>query len=650
MSEARGVLARMNRGTPLAALALLAACSCYCQSRSGSAPHASASSSSYVPATYTSGHFTVSSQAGHAWLLAPDGQRFLSQGVNHVGSSEFRAPNPNFYDPVRKQFGGNHVAWENSALARLGAWGFNTVGAWSDDALYGRHYPYTLMLYAAGNEHPLDHVFDAGFEALVAQHTEQARKRAADPYLVGYFLDNELPWWGEFGWRADGQKSLLERYARAPAGGGGKRALREFLEQRYAKDVAHFNRVYQTALKSFDELEQPLALSVPNHAARGDADAFTGLVAERFLSLTTRAVRERDPNHLLLCVRFAGEAPWPVVQAAGKYCDIVSINQYQPSGDIDRALLDDVYAVAQKPILLTEYSFSATENQSGDPNTKGAMVTVKTQAERAEHTQRFAQQALALPYLVGLHWFEWADESPQGRFDGEDQNYGLVDIQDHPYELLTQAHQRVNRGAQATHEHSQIPVPAAFSGAREATLHRVGAPLGAPLSYFQAGAHPMLATWGDAANGGSAKVVAQPDAGVVQYASGTGWGAGISISPPTWPFDASGAEHLELSLVAPAGHSVQVLFNEAGAAGPGQPSYVGRAGSDGESYEFPAFTGTGKLETYVIDLHELDRRSSWGNQRGNQQLDLQALSTVDLYFPGKQGDGELRLVSIWFSH
>jgi hypothetical protein len=48
-------------------------------------------------------------------------------------------------------------------------------------------------------------------------------------------------------------------------------------------------------------------------------------------------------------------------------------------------------------------------------------------------------------------------------------------------------------------------------------------------------------------------------------------------------------------------------------------------------------------------LQELERRSSWGNQRGNQQLDLQALSTVALYLPGKQSDGELRLVAIRFT-
>jgi hypothetical protein len=633
-----------------ACLTVLALCGC-CQPRPRETPAPSAStvsSARYQPPSYAQGRFTVGTQDGRAWFVAPDGARFLSQGVSAIGSSEYKAPNPNFYNPVPKQFGGNKAAWARSALDRLGAWGFNTVGAWSDDALYGKRYPYTFMLYAAGFEHPLEHVFDAGFEQLVAQNTAKAAAHKDDPYLIGYFLDNELPWWGEFGWHAGGQKSLLEKYARAVAGSGGKRALRDFLEQRYGKDIARFNHVYGATLKSFDELRQPLELAVSSRAARRDADEFAGVIAERFLSVTTRALRAIDADHLVLCVRFAGEAPWPVVQAAGKYCDVVSLNQYQQSGEIDRALLDNIYAKTRKPVLLTEYSFSATENQSGDPNTRGAMVTVKTQAERAEHTTRFASEVLSLPYLVGLHWFEWADESPQGRFDGEDQNYGLVDLQDRPYRLLTEAHRRLNHDAQAIHARASTALPVAFHGEAQASLH-AATPLSAPRSYFQAGSEPKMYPWGDAANGGSCKVVIQPDAALIQFISGTGWGTGVAISPTSWPFDASGAARLELALQAPAGRTVQVLMNEAGAAAPGQASYDGRAGSDGEAYEFPSFTGTGKLETYVVDLQELERRSSWGNQRGNQQLDLQALSTVDLYLFGKQGDGELRLVSIRFT-
>ncbi|HWZ91491.1 MAG TPA: hypothetical protein VNW92_21665 [Polyangiaceae bacterium] len=626
------------------AVSVCAACApCPC-------PAPSSAASGYQAPRYASGKFSVTSEHGRAWFIAPDGQRFLSQGVNAMGDGSYNAPNPNFYDPVNKQFHGDKSAWVASAFQRLSSWGFNTVGAWSDDALNGQRYPYTYMLYAAGFDQPLEHVFEPYFETRVAANTEKARARKDDPYLIGYFLDNELPWWGEFGWHAGGQKTLLEKYAHAEVGGAGKRVLREFLERRYGHDLARFNQAYRTTLKSFDELEQSIDLPVRGAALRRDADDFAGAVAERFFAVTTKALRERDPNHLILCVRFAGEAPWPVVEVAGKYCDVLSVNQYQRTGEVDQHLLDDFYVKSKKPILITEYSFSATENQSGDPNTKGASVTVPTQQERAEHTMRFASQALALPYVVGLHWFAWADESPQGRFDGEDQDYGLVDIRDRPYALVTAAHAELNRSAQSIHARSTSPLPTAFQGGHEAQLHQGQPPktLSGPLSFFQPGEHAQIVTWGDAPNGGNAKVESSPGAALIQYDSGGGWGAGVSVLPAQSPFDASGAAALEISLEVPAGRSVQIFLSEAGVAAPGSAHYDGRAGSDGESYEFPPLLGTGKRETYRIDLHDLERRSSWGNQRGNEELDLQALSAVDLDIPGKQGTGEIRVFSIAF--
>jgi agarase len=38
-----------------------------------------------------------------------------------------------------------------------------------------------------------------------------------------------------------------------------------------------------------------------------------------------------------------------------------------------------------------------------------------------------------MPFVVGAHWFKYADEPAEGRFDGENSNYGLVNIRDEPY-------------------------------------------------------------------------------------------------------------------------------------------------------------------------------------------------------------------------
>ncbi len=66
-----------------------------------------------------------------------------------------------------------------------------------------------------------------------------------------------------------------------------------------------------------------------------------------------------------------------------------------------------------------------------------------TQAERAQRLAQFLGSALELKYLVGYDWFQFFDESPQGRsFDGEDSDYGLVDIDGKPYEGLVAASAR----------------------------------------------------------------------------------------------------------------------------------------------------------------------------------------------------------------
>ena len=57
-----------------------------------------------------------------------------------------------------------------------------------------------------------------------------------------------------------------------------------------------------------------------------------------------------------------------------------------------------------------------------------------------------------LPEAVGYHWFEWVDEPKEGRFDGEDSNYGLVDITDKPYQDLVETVRAANLAVLEAHK------------------------------------------------------------------------------------------------------------------------------------------------------------------------------------------------------
>ena len=103
---------------------------------------------------------------GKAWLVSPDGKTFLSLGVNAIGDQSYRAPNDNYYHPVKNQYQGDKKAWIKNVFKRLKKWRFNTVGCWSDEDLNAKKFPYTYMLYMArGNvwERVLDSVFTEDF-------------------------------------------------------------------------------------------------------------------------------------------------------------------------------------------------------------------------------------------------------------------------------------------------------------------------------------------------------------------------------------------------------------------------------------------------------------------------------------------------------
>ena len=580
-------------------------------------------------------------------------------GVNAIGDQSYRAPNDDYYNPVKNQYGGNKKAWMKGVFTRLKRWHFNTMGCWTDEALTGQKYPYTPMLYIArGNkwDDVLLSVFTDEFEANVEENAQKTAKLKDDPYLIGYFLDNELPWWGDYGWHAGGQTTLLEKYSLGGIDDANKDALEKFFEDKYDKDIEAFDKAWNLDLKSFDEFSGPVTLAVKTRKQRAVANEWAGVVAERYFSVTTKALRAADPNHLILGVRFAGETPWEVVEACGRYCDVVSVNHYAKSGDIDQEMLDNFYAKTQKPILITEYSFSAMENQSGDPNTHGADVAVPTQKDRVEHFNRYAHEALNLPYIVGLHWYEWADESPEGRFDGENCDYGLVDIHDHEYTLLTKAQAKMNLIAASLHKKSDVPLPEAFKESTGADYRRAepGVTVAASRDFLKIDQTAHVDTWGESAQGG--KAVANTTTGdiVLDYETGTGWGCGASVSPNIPPLVAWGTEDLrgynffDFKAFVPKGVNFSVYMSESGAASPGQAQYDGKNGADGESYSFPPFTGTGKWEDYRVDLSELERRPDWGNQHGNNILDLQALSDVQFYLPGNQGAGRMLVKDLVF--
>jgi agarase len=400
-----------------------------------------------VRAAAQEGFFHVEQRQGVWWLIDPSGAPMLSAGVDHIAyeADRVRGTGPCPYCEALDKIYPDRNAWGLMALARMRLWGFNTIGAWSDAELWTHSVPYTVILdiaQAAGADwwhgKPVD-VYDPRFEKVAGEIAQKmSAPRKDDRFLIGYFSDNELRWGPD--WR--GKENMLEMYLKLPADAPGRQKAINFLRLRYRDDIQQLNTAWGVNATRFEDL----AAAGATDAYKADANQFLEDVARRYFRVCSEAIHVADPNHLYLGARFAGRVPDAVLRGA-RAADVVSINIYAFD---PRSLVERVFEVTGKPVLITEFAFRAED--SGLPNTQGAGPKVPNQLARAKAFTDYVTWLESLPEAVGYHWFEWVDEPKEGRFDGENSNYGLVDIRDNPYQEFVEAVRQANAAALDAHK------------------------------------------------------------------------------------------------------------------------------------------------------------------------------------------------------
>lgn len=428
-----------------------------------------------------SGYFRVEQIDGLWWFVDPDGGLFLSKGVDAVNFDHDCIQNTNrfpYREACQKKYG-SREAWRVAAAQRLRSWGFNSLGAWSDDKVANAGsaplavaaiVDIAASFCSQQQGWPSGDPFHPDFEIF-------ARKRARDvcgPHrsnasFIGWFTDNELRWAPD--WR--GHDELLTLFLNEKAASPGREAAVNMLRNRYGS-FREFKSIWQVAGGSWHELatmrvtEPPFIrqrlyvegvevdrLTTDARRARyfADCDAFAGALADRYFDVTVAAIKEADPNHLVLGCRFAYVPQQSVIEAAGRHLDAISFNCY----DDDATPSIEAYARSGRPCLIGEFSFRGDD--SGLPNTIGAGPHVASQGERARSFDRYVSTGLKHPTLIGYHWFLHADQPAEGRFDGENSNYGTVTIDDRVYEELTRTMAAINAEAENLHSAAAIVLP-----------------------------------------------------------------------------------------------------------------------------------------------------------------------------------------------
>ena len=176
--------------------------------------------------------------------------------------------------------------------------------------------------------------------------------------------------------------------------------------------------------------------------------------ASKYFTTIEQAIHLYDSHHLILGVRFNRLPPDSVLEASRGHVDVHSFNLYSNAPQSSITLLEAAYAKTGIPTFLSEFSFYSSDNSSGNMNTSGFGGEVINQQARADAYRKVIANMAGTSYCVGTEWFQFSDEPPQGRPDGEDCNFGVVSIHDDPYLLLVTAVQESGNVATAIHKNS----------------------------------------------------------------------------------------------------------------------------------------------------------------------------------------------------
>jgi hypothetical protein len=411
-----------------------------------------------------SSRWTIGTSMRGPVLMTPCGTPFFSLGVNGIDDGDSSAPAGAARAYRWERFAASRADWAAAARKRLLEWGFNTAGAWSvAPELIGL--PSTPELELGRT---LQFVWTDPFAPPVMADLRRAAQTAVAPFRgqplrIGYFSDNEIGWWNG---------PLFMAYLAYPPENHTKQRLVALLRTRYQDSWERFAGDFVPApgTAGFDDL---LASRSPPHLRPGGAGigavrAWTQMFAGHYYRAMREALSAADPEALYLGDRLPIYYDPDAVRAMAANVDAISVNYNVDVADgwVAPYFFSGLDELSNgKPILVTEWFFAAAENRSGNLNRTGErnrqgdarpsnnrnrtghLMTVATQAERARGAARAAQLLAGMPNVIGLHWFQYADEPPGGRADGEDYNFGLVDIDDHPYEALLDALRESNRRA-----------------------------------------------------------------------------------------------------------------------------------------------------------------------------------------------------------
>jgi hypothetical protein len=383
------------------------------------------------------GHFYTEQKDGTWWLVDPEGWPFWSIGATGFNLKLGVTVTPGIgrwnprQDNLKRKYG---INWQEACAdfthRRLKAWGMNTLGNWSTPDFYLMdRTPYTVAVHfsrpSIHEPNPEAHsslpdVFHPDYRKHVSDAVARFETEAADPWCIGYFIDNELPFPQP---NTPAQKTLL-----SPAECTSRQELIRRLQERY-ETIGELNAAWGTDVEDWDQLAPPAGRAAAAYYA--DTLEFSEAWYHEYYRACRDAMRAHAPDKLYLGSRINHWSNHTALNICAGYADVVSINLYDYTPDVFTAPEG-----FNAPVMIGEFHFG-TVTERGVWG--GGLCTAMDIEHAAALFQVYTSEAVRNPLIVGAHWFKFSDQPLTGRRDGENYRIGFVDVTDTPYPEMVKA-------------------------------------------------------------------------------------------------------------------------------------------------------------------------------------------------------------------
>ncbi|NKB66144.1 MAG: hypothetical protein GKR89_03700 [Candidatus Latescibacteria bacterium] len=402
---------------------------------------------------------------GRWWLVSPEGNAFLSFGINHL-HAEFWRQDYNrqawqqrlgLSDLHSDQFEPALKAW---FLETCRQYRFNTVGVHTDLRVVNTprpSMPYMQPIDFVDIPHWKAEVPDSNFKdvfaAEFAAHCKQLAHKIAlpakdDPLLLGYAM-TDCPLFTEEDCRErpdviggavrQGRIGWPRRLRNLGSAAAGKRAYVETVHALYSGQIGDFNATYGTQFDSFDGLEAAENWRLHTDLANGnetrDNIEFLKKVVGQYYQTALEAIRQYDPNHLFVGDKLNGNTDQldTLLPVTSRFTDMVFYQMYGQY-EVQESGLDRWSKMAAMPIINGDSAFTMITDTM--PRPYGPVADNLEQ--RAAWTAEFFRNAFARPEFVGWHYCGLIDAPNLIPRKQDRQHSGLLDGYGEPYALLNE--------------------------------------------------------------------------------------------------------------------------------------------------------------------------------------------------------------------